>query len=730
MLNRLKRELDNRGVFKTKLPDFLIELANTIPTNLPEKMKLTISVSALITFTSMFRRNIQHYNGSLIPINAITFCISNSGSGKDSSVNAMKKNFNESYEVIQRIRIDKAIEKAKEEAKSKRLAKANEPVGYSKCLKNPLPLFVATSTPEGFIRYLNELDEEGIGSGSIYVGEFGDELMNSSSIISILQLLSELYDEGKKELKVLKSQENQSKEIKNLPVSGLFITSPDNIIYNEDIKKKFKLQFTSKLARRSFFTYINEKLDTNDNIEISDVLSRELELTQEAIRLRKKHSDRALELTKELLTKLKQPISIEPKAKELYILYKAYNEALSDTLNSQYSISKIATRHLYWKALKLSGAIAIYKGEDSISEQSYREAIAFTELLTEDMKNFEIELDKENYEIFSSYMQRITKDKTFIDIHTLKKLGYIKGTTNLTAKVKDLCYLAGSYDKSGIYIPSEKGIEYSKIVKSNQVGVSFKECKGTKEERFNNCSKGFIYEKVSFNDLKDMLKGDYAYSPFEFKDGIRNKENTINKIKWIALDVDKSELTDEDIHNQLREFNHHIVRTSDKSNPYKFRILLELDSYVDLNDTQYKKFIQSISDFILIKVDILPKSQIYFSYSNRDILSVVDKNTIEVRDHLINSYIDKPSTDISTLTDKQKLSMLSSPTDTFYYAYNAKDGEGSCSLIRAAKHAKDLGMSKEQVLELMESINSYWIYPMERQRFENTILNYIRSWKF
>ena len=66
-----------------------------------------------------------------------------------------------------------------------------------------------------------------------------------------------MYDEGSKEVKVLKARENQSKEVKNLPVSALFIGSQDNLLYDETIKHKFKTEFTSKLARRSFFIFVN-----------------------------------------------------------------------------------------------------------------------------------------------------------------------------------------------------------------------------------------------------------------------------------------------------------------------------------------------------------------------------------------------------------------------------------------------------------------------------------------
>ncbi|WP_338438966.1 hypothetical protein CVIC9261_06335 [Campylobacter vicugnae] len=91
---------------------------------------------------------------------------------------------------------------------------SDSPDVYEKFYEKPMPLFVAPSTNEGFIQYLNELDRSGIGSGFILSGEFGAELLTSPTIIANLQLLAELYDEGKKEVKVLKDKEKQSDEIK------------------------------------------------------------------------------------------------------------------------------------------------------------------------------------------------------------------------------------------------------------------------------------------------------------------------------------------------------------------------------------------------------------------------------------------------------------------------------------------------------------------------------------
>ena len=734
-LELLEEELKKRGVFNTPLPKFINELADSIPNKLDPKMKLTIAVSEIILFASQFRRNIKHWNNSLIPINAITFCISGSGTGKDSSINAMRKNFLGGYEVINHLRVEKAKETAKSIARSKGLAMPDSPDVYEKFYDKPMPLFVAPSTNEGFIQYLNELDRSGIGAGFILSGEFGAELLTSSTIIANLQLLAELYDEGKKEVKVLKDKDRQSEEIKNLPVSALFMGSPENILFDETVKKKFKTEFTTKLARRSFFNFNFFEVEEPTYSNINELLKEEMRIEDRARELNEKYSNEFKLLAIDQISRCGVPLEIDSKTRELITLYKKYNQQKASKVNKQYPITQLVIMHLYWKALKLAGALAIIKNKSSISEIEYKEAITFTELLNEDMKNFEIELVKDPYELFVGFCQTILQDnKCFVDTHSLRKMGYISTTSNTTSKLKDLANLASSYDPSGVYKVTDTGIEYTKLVKTTGNGVSYLEVSGSKDDRKLACSKNGSYASVEFKNLAGMLAKDFAYSPFKFRDGIRSKSNIEGGIKWIALDIDDSIYTDEQMHEILQDYNHHIARTSDPNNPFKFRVLLELDSIVDLGDREYKNFIKSISNYLDLKTDILPKSQIYFSYSGRNVLSVTDKYPLETKDHIMNAYntttLSNPTEYIDNLSDKQKKALLSDPLTTFNYAFEAPEGKGSVSLYRAAKHAKDLGMGKEEVIELIQEINSYWTRPMDQTRLNNTLIKQIQDWSF
>ena len=274
--------------------------------------------------------------------------------------------------------------------------------------------------------------------------------------------------------------------------------------------------------------------------------------------------------------------------------------------------------------------------------------------------------------------------------------------------MKELIQLATSYDKTGIYTVCDEGICYESIQLTNVSGVSFVECSGTKEHRMQRCSIGYKFYETTFSELADMLHEDLAYSPFHFKDGKRGKDYIIGGCKWIYLDIDDSTITDEECHFILQDVNHHIARTSDNTNPFKFRILLELDALVDLTDKQLVPFVRSISESLSLTSDPLPRSQIAFSYSGREVLSVVDASPIEVKEHLLVATSTEERPTPPKPTTAQAKALLADEFNTFEFAFNATPGNRYRSLIRAALLSHDLNNTKEATVELVHSINNFW----------------------
>ena len=261
MLDMLEKEINSLNLFEGNMPEIVTAIADSIPSQtIPYRMKIALAISEIMLFISQFKINIEHWNGSIIPINSIMFCIAKSGASKDSSINAARKCFAGGYKHINDVRDEAAVDRAIELAREAGSDVPHLFSQYKDFYTAPNPLFVGISTTEGFIQHLNDLSNDTIGAGYIYSGEIGQELATNANSTENIKVLAELYDEGSKEVKIIKARENQSKEVKNLPVSALFMGSQDNLLYDDAIKRKFKTEFTTKLARRSFFIFANENI--------------------------------------------------------------------------------------------------------------------------------------------------------------------------------------------------------------------------------------------------------------------------------------------------------------------------------------------------------------------------------------------------------------------------------------------------------------------------------------
>ena len=749
MLELLKKELDNRKALTGPLPDIIHRIAEAIPSQtIPDTMKYTIAISEIMLYASQFRRNIHHWDGTPIPINSVGFIVAKSGGGKDSSVNAVRKCFATGYTMIN--------DKRKTLAKTHAINLAREagdinPTAwevYKSYFRTPNPLFVAPSTTEGFIQHLNDLDSDGIGAGYMYTGEIGAELAGSTLIIENIKVISELYDIGNKEVKVLKARENQSKEIKGLPVSALFQGSPANLLYDEVIKKKFKVEFSSKLARRSWFCYCPEEIPEPEYRTVDEMIEKEQKRESKALTAREQISKGINVLTESNLKRVGQLLEVDPGVHRLFIIYKRYNTEVANHIPNLFPMSVLVRRHLQWKAFKLSGAIAIFNQHESVTEQDFILAIRFCELLDKDLMKFESELVKEPYELFADYMKSISVDgHAELGLHSLRKMSYIPMAGDPKKKMKELIHLAAAYDKKGIYKVDDTGITYEGIVETDILGISFKPIDNTalfdaiaKKKGKDEISKqkniigstanyGLEVADTTFPALAEMLQKDYAYSPFKYKNGVRNKDGIIGGTKWVVLDVDDSAISAEECHFILQDINHHIALSSNKDNHFKFRVLIELDSNVEVTSITWKHFYLAVAKYLALKVDPLPQSSLFFSYSGRPVNSVVDAEPLPVRDFLMEAIERteaKPAIE-KRLTSPQKDALLADELTTFGAAFDCpQDGSGSREMIKAAYYAKKLGMTNEQIEALILRINTYWDYPMNEERLENTILTQLR----
>lgn len=172
MLELYKQALDDQGVFDGELPEIVQALASSVNNyKIPLRMKQTIAVSEFILYFSQFHKHIKMQDGTIVPINAISLCVSPSGTGKDSSVSAVRTCFANGYKIINDLRIERAKARAVRLAEQDGVEDPHLLENYRSYYDQPQSLFASPdSTIEGLIADFNSLQEEQLGSGYIYTG--------------------------------------------------------------------------------------------------------------------------------------------------------------------------------------------------------------------------------------------------------------------------------------------------------------------------------------------------------------------------------------------------------------------------------------------------------------------------------------------------------------------------------------------------------------------------------
>jgi len=440
---------------------------NTISGEAPFKLKLAIVLSELVTLSSHLRKPIVLFDGTLVPTNAITFALCGSGEGKDKAVNAVRKSLKEAYYKLEEKRKEYAEEKAKNDA----IIHGESREDWQKYYSAPKPLQAGLGTVEGLTSHFASIESNPLGAGSIMSTEIGSELQTNGSIMEIFKVISVAYDLGAIAAKIIKSSENQTASILSLPVNALLFGSQEALLFNNDVKSKFKLVFNTQLARRSIFSFTP---GTSPRKQINSV--------EELYKIREKERDRVVASQEELnnftsnlvdVTN-QEPLTVSKDANKLFDVYMEYNSMKSDELSNKYPISKLSRRHKQWLALKLAGSYAILNHEDHVSEQTYAYAINTVEFLSDDLKLFEIELIKEPYEQLADLCATNAEDGKFtMSLHDLRKMGYITGTGSSKNKILDLATLVNSYDQEASYTGNPDSISYQQTMKTDVIGVSY-----------------------------------------------------------------------------------------------------------------------------------------------------------------------------------------------------------------------------------------------------------------
>jgi len=253
-----------------------------------------------------------------------------------------------------------------------------------------------------------------------------------------------------------------------------------------------------------------------------------------------------------------------------------------------------------------------------------------------------------------------------------------------------------------------------------QVTLSYRHVDGlSKDERTK-----FVYfthfVKTDFKNLAKMLKGDYIYSPFNFVGRRRGNDTVIGTTRFIVIDVDNTNIDIAIRHEQLKDEGlvHIIATTSNRADMNKYRVLLLLDSEVDV--AEYKQVVRGVKEYGLIEdMDVgasIKAAGVMYAYKGSTIYSNFKGNMLNVADYKFNS---KESDYAIDLLDTTKIS-----NDWLSFS-KAVPGSRSKTLLAAAFKMQAMGYSKNDIANIVYFINKHMVSPKTKAEVDRRVLNVI-----
>ena len=696
----LENELNKEGAFDGKANKTVKQMTDVLGEDVPFPMSLAIANYTMASFISHFHYKIELARDNLIPMNVIIFVLAKSGAKKTSSMLKLEKSLKLGYNRIH----------------DSRRVKAELMMEEFELEKMPYiaPLDNALATEAGMIQRLNDFAKEGIGLPALYVDEISTELASNPDMIPNIKLVAQLFDVGDMKSKPLKDRNNQSDEVHGMGMCALFIGSEHGILEDPSVLTKFETEFMSKLARRSMFVYPKfiEEDDEVDGIEA--ILKEVKEKKDNGYELNNAINDTSLKIAQRSISNDTNNVKLSNECARLYTIYSLYCEEVAKGSTDEEAVI-LEQQHRHWKALKLAGVYSVFNGNQEVTKEDLIEAIYVVELTGAHIGNFIEKANRRPYEVMLNHYQ---EGGSNLSVHEMVKKKWI----NKPSELKILLELANSKaGKDGMVEEKEGIINYVSFRKTEGLGVSIKITENmqqlidngmgrreAKELLATKTKDGFSYIRTTFEAIGGIMSKDRAYIPFEQRKGIRGKDHIISGADFIVLDIDDTDISDVECADMLADYNYIIARGSDKDNPYKYRVLLPFDVTIDIENDKWKPFLKKVGEHLGLDIDLLAKSQFYFGYKGRELLT--NRNGMDLEASELVKNIEAVSPKVKPLPPKQLPDAWNRRFDLFSNAYEAETGLGRglhTPIWYATAQAHDLGFTLSQGLALLEDIIDY-----------------------
>ena len=670
---------------------------------------------------SMMRCNIQTKDRDVIPVNTYTLNLMVSGTGKGHSTNIMENEFvahfkkeflntvfpRKAEEHIQILADERANNKINNnqsilslteeiEIETQKLQKQFEGLGE-------LAFSFDSATAPAVKQMRDKLLLASAGSVNLELDEVGS---NATGNMDVLNVFLELYDVGAIKQKLIKNTvENiRSGDLPgNTPTNLMMFGTPTKLLDGGKTEAEFMQLLETGYARRLLFGYTN----MSTRIKHTSAEHRYDQMTDTSLVAGSKIIQAKFA---SFAKRAFNPVLQVSKENSIHLIeYQMKCEDLAEEYKEHMHVHKAEMMHRYYKALKLAGAYAFADNSKEITKDHLDYAISVVE---DSGESFHALMHKKGpYQRLAYYLADCDAEVTQHEL--LEELPFYKGSE---AQRRDLMTLATSFGHRNNII----------IKKRVADDIEFFSGETLSETDLNkmsvSISQDMAYGYVEANPPFDMLhklttSTGHHYTAHRFTNEHRCSANAIPGFNLLILDCD-GDINISTVKILLEDYTFLISTTKRHTAEInRFRLILPLSHYLKLNQEEYGRFMNNVTDWLPFPVDeqATDIARKWESFNGH-----YEYNQGEI----IDATLFIPETKRSDET-KAKLSASGMGNIERWFTTHTGKGNRATHLYRYGMVLVDSGLALGEIIEKLEHLNNSLETPLPEEQFRNSTVKSI-----
>ena len=619
--------LQNRSMSRfdtTQLPKVIQDMVKLATAKTPSFSNISAVAVSNFVLSHLFGQlrpviNDPIYSDDKIGINTYSIIISRSGSGKDSTYQALSKAVSSAHELINKQHLseleDKARQKFIKDAKKVTPDLDESSVtreAYAHLIDKPETTIASLgSTRGGLTTSLNRMAKNTYGIKSLFASELGLAIQSNSAIVEVLELFSTLFDMGESVSPEFKTQESKEESVNGMFPNLLGISSPAPFYTEGNVRKLLVPMLTTSLARRVSVVFSNAS-EEFENEYIPETPSERREIQAKSRVILKEYTE---ELNNHFVKCVKHTLAdpvimFDDEAQFIYDDYKSYTQDLSKylLLKNGDSVEGIEMSGRAFKMGRIAATWALAQNKRIIDAATLKAAIYFCDYTAQHLTRFAHTLELKDYEVFINDWEQGFIDNVLPVDQAITK-GYIS-TKHLNKGALE---------------------NFLKPVNSKLEGIA--------TVSYNDKTNAFVFVPV----IKDV-GGDYSYraipghlkdspipnvcnnKPMEALGRLLSVNSSINPFvedttNFVILTVEHSFLSMQMLSKYLNKTNHFISTAKDPANHHSFTVIIPVNSVIKKSD--YKYIALSIANQLMLRVapEICQWDVIHYGYEGSVVLT-------------------------------------------------------------------------------------------------------------